>query len=66
MNNLNEALSYIIETDKELQAIEILMQSHKAKHEMLRDDYHEVKSALKAIHKINNDKGNTIHVLSDV
>lgn len=66
MNNLNEALSYIIATDKELQAIEILIQSHKAKHEILRNNHQEVKSALKAIHKINNDKGNAIHVLSDV
>lgn len=66
MNNLNEALSYIIATDRELQAIEILLQSHKAKHEMLQDNYSSAKSALKAIHKINNDKGNAIHILSEI
>ena len=61
-----KSLVYIIAADKELEAIEILMQSHKAKHEMLQDDYSSAKSALKAIHKINSDKGNAIHILSEI
>ena len=63
---MNEALSYIIASDKELQAIQILLQAHKAKHEMLQDDYSSAKSALKAIHKINKDKGNAIHALNEI
>lgn len=70
MNKLSEALEYIISEDKELEVIDILLKSHKAKYETLEDNCRSYKCSLKAIRKINarESKGelNAIELLSDI
>lgn len=70
MNKLNEVLEYIISTDKELKAIDVLLKSHNEKHKKLYNDCRSFKNSLKAIHKINasdnKDKKSAIEVLSEL
>lgn len=70
MKDLYEAIDYIISKDKELEAIDLLVTSHRSKHLQLQDNYRSVKSSLKAIHKINasnnKDKKIAIDSLSEV
>ena len=70
MKDLYEAIDYIISKDKELEAIDLLMTSHRSKYMQLQDDCRFAKSSLKAIHKINasnnKDKKSVIDSLSEV
>lgn len=66
---LYKALDYIISTDKELEVIDLLMQSHRGKYKKLHEDYQSAKSSLRAIYKINasdnKDKTSAIEALSE-
>lgn len=70
MKDLYEAIDYIISKDKELEAIELLITSHRSKYLQLQEDYNSAKSSLRAIHKINasnnKDKQSAIDALSEV
>lgn len=69
MENLYEAVDYIISEGKELEAIDLLISSHRNKYIQLREDCRSAASSLKAIYKINasnnKDKQIAIEALSE-
>lgn len=69
MENLYEAVDYIISEGKELEAIDLLIASHRNKYIQLREDCRSAASSLKAIYKINasnnKDKQIAIEALSE-
>lgn len=69
MENLYEAVNYIISEDKELEAIDLLIASHRNKYVQLHNDCRAAASSLKAIYKINasnnKDKQVAIEALSE-
>lgn len=69
MENLYEAVDYIISEGKELEAIDLLIASHRNKYIQLREDCRSAASSLKAIYKINasnnKDKQIAIETLSE-
>lgn len=69
MENLYEAVDYIISEGKELEAIDLLIASHRNKYIQLREDCRSAASSLKAIYKINasnnKDKQIAIKALSE-
>lgn len=69
MENLYEAVDYIISEGKELEAIDLLIASHRNKYIQLREDFRSAASSLKAIYKINasnnKDKQIAIEALSE-
>lgn len=69
MENLYEAVDYIISEGKELEVIDLLIASHRNKYIQLREDCRSAASSLKAIYKINasnnKDKQIAIEALSE-
>ena len=69
MENLYEAVDYIISEGKELEAIDLLIASHRNKYIQLCEDCRSAASSLKAIYKINasnnKDKQIAIEALSE-
>ena len=51
--NSSSVHAICISKDKELEAIELLITSHRSKYLQLQEDYNSAKSSLRAIHKIN-------------